>query len=69
MHVIQHHIVDYVKMTGKTLGETNDQVIETCHQEVQNRMIASKYQVRNNARNAYGTQLFRGIMLYNCNNL
>ena len=31
IHVIEDHFIDYIDLTGKTLGESNDQVIETTH--------------------------------------
>ena len=31
IHVIEHPFLDYVIISGKTLGETNDKIIETTH--------------------------------------
>ena len=33
-HVITDHFLDYIQMLEKTLNETNDQVIETFHQDL-----------------------------------
>ena len=34
MHTIDGHIIDQITMTGRTLGSTDDQVIEACHQDL-----------------------------------
>ena len=45
MHVILDHFVDYVILTGKTLGQTSDEVIESLHQHFNRTMEQSNYKV------------------------
>ena len=34
VHTVTAHYIDYIRLTKQTLGETNDQAIESAHQEV-----------------------------------
>ena len=34
IHTIDGHIIDQITMIGRTLGSTDDQVIEACHQDL-----------------------------------
>ena len=57
IHVIYDHLVDIVKICGKAIGETNDQVIETVHQWVKKRMTTSMYVVRCTETDSHGEKL------------
>ena len=69
IHTIFDHITDYISMSGRTLGETNDQVIEATHQDLNQRIQSSKYEVVNKRSPRHGRQLLRAILHYNAYNL
>ena len=51
---IDDHLIDYIVLTGSTLGESNDQVIEAFHQDFNRRMTDSNYKVKNKTTHAIG---------------
>ena len=46
VHTIVDHFIDYIVLTGSTLGESNDQVIEAFHQDFNRRMTDSNYKLK-----------------------
>ena len=69
MHTIESHVMDYMNITGKTLDETNDQVIEATHQDLYKRLDGSNYQVTNKETLSHGGKLLKGVHHYNSYNL
>ena len=56
-------------MTKRTLGQTNDQVIETAHQYVNNTMISSNYTVRDAESDTHGEKLLRLVLHFDSYNI
>ena len=62
VHTVTAHYIDYIRLTKQTLGETNDQAIESAHQEVKNRMKDSNYKVKNKESKARGRKLLQTVL-------
>ena len=60
-HTIESHVLDYTILTGKTLGETIDQVIETTHQYFNKRLDDSNYKVKNKVKEIHGKRLKQAV--------
>ena len=69
IHTINDHYVDYVKMTGRPLGLTNDQIIETTHQYVNHTMVSSNYTIRDLESEIHGEKLLRLVLHQNSYNI
>ena len=69
MHLLLHHVAQYINMTGKPLGYISDQTIEMCHQIVNNRFKKSNYYVKAIDSDKHGENLYKGIMHVNTYNL
>ena len=65
IHVIEDHVIDYREHTGKTLGQCNDQMIESLHQYLNQRMESSKYHMKNKARSEAGKKLLKAVLHHN----
>ena len=69
VHTIVDHFIDYIVLTGSTLGESNDQVIEAFHQDFNRRMTDSNYKVKNKTSFQHGKKLLEAVLhsvTYNC---
>ena len=70
IHIIESHIVDYVDLSSTTLGSL-DQCIEAVHQYFNQRLIASKYKIKDKSSEIHGEKLlqlvnhFKAYNLYN----
>lgn len=68
IHTIESHLVDYVKLTSKTLGSL-DQCIEAVHQYFNQRMTASNYKIKNKSSEKHGEKLLQLVNHFNSYNL
>ena len=68
IHTIESHLVDYVKLTSKTLGSL-DQCIEAVHQYFNQRMNASNYKIKNKSSEKHGDKLLQLVNHFNSYNL
>ena len=68
IHTIESHLVDYVKVTSKTLGSL-DQCIEAVHQYFNQRMNASNYKIKNKSSEKHGDKLLQLVNHFNSYNL
>ena len=62
MHVILDHFLDYVILTGNTLGETSDEVIESLHQQFKKTLDNSNYKVKNKNTEGAGKKLLKAVL-------
>ena len=67
-HTIKDHILDYIELTGETLGSL-DQCIEALHQYVNQRMNSSNYKVKTVTKDIAGTRLMQCVLHINTYNL
>ena len=62
-HTIEDYIIDYIILTGRTLGQCNDQIIEILHQYFNQRMESSGTRLKTSLQ--AGKKLFRGVLHHN----
>ena len=63
------HVGDYIEMTGKSLGQVSDQIVECAHSTLHRRLSISNYLVKNKETDVHGIKLFRGIVHFNSYNI
>ena len=68
IHTIKHHLLDYIDMTGKTLGSL-DQCIEAVHQYFDQRLNSSKYKVKDKTTEVAGRKLEQLVLHFNSYNI
>ena len=68
IHTIEAHLIDYIKISGKTLG-SQDQVIEATHQYFDQRMTSSKYKVKDKSSEVSGKKLLKLVLHFNAYNI
>ena len=60
-HIIVDHVPDYLKETKHSLGQSTDQLIESCHQYVNKRFTNSNYKINNVESPIHGKKLLQGL--------
>ena len=70
VHIILHHLSDYMEQTNKTLFNASDQVGEAVHHSVK-KFIEShpNYNHVDKSTDEYGEDILLGIKHFNCNNI
>ena len=68
IHTIESHLVDYVKLTNKTLSSL-DQAIEAVHQYFNQRLNASNYKIKYKSSEKHGEKLLQLVNHFNSYNL
>ena len=68
IHTIESHVLDYIKLTGKTLGSL-DQCIESVHQYFDQRLMSSNYKVKEKSSDVAGDKLLKLVLHFNSYNL
>ena len=68
IHTIESHLVDYVKLSSKTLSSL-DQAIEAVHQYFNQRMNASNYKIKYKSSEKHGDKLLQLVNHFNSYNL
>ena len=51
--------------SGRTLGETNDQIVESAHQDLKHRMAQSNYFVKNKEKDTHGHKMLQAVLHQN----
>ena len=65
VHVTEHHIGDYLKITGKPLGRRTDQTTEASHQYMNTSIVKSNYLVKDMESHMHGLKLNRCVLHLN----
>ena len=68
IHTIESHVLDYIKLTGKTLGSM-DQAIESVHQYFDQRLNSSQYKVKDKTKDLAGEKLLKLVLHFNAYNV
>ena len=68
IHTIESHVIDYIELTGKTLGSL-DQCIESVHQYFDKRLNSSQYKVKDKTKELAGDKLLKLVLHFNAYNL
>ena len=63
------HVEDYINMTDKALGKVSDQIVEATHSALNQRLVSSRYWIKDLESDIHGVQLFRGILHFNSYNI
>ena len=70
VHIILHHLSDYMEITGKTLCHANDQVGEAVHHSVKQFIECHpNYNHTDKSTEEYGEDILTGIKHFNANNI
>ena len=69
VHIMKHHIKDYLYMTGMPLGRRTDQTTEAAHQLMNKRLERSNYKVKNVESESHGRKLFKCVLHLNAYNI
>ena len=67
-HIIIDHVPEYIRENKLSLGQTSDQLIESCHQYVNKRFQNSHYKVKNVNNPQHGSKLLKGLNHINAYN-
>ena len=62
VHIIVTHLLDFLKKNKITLHSKSDQTIESVHQEMESRLSAGKYHVKNHKSLIHGKRLLSGMV-------
>ena len=66
LHIIQKHVVEYVKMTGRGLGLDNETAVEASHGTFLK--VWDKYFVRDADSDSYLKNFFNAVLKFNADN-
>jgi len=69
VHIIMAYVEEYCSATGRSLGRTSDQCIESIHQAVNARFEKSNYIVKDIRNPAFATKFFGAITHFNSYNI
>ena len=70
IHLILDHLSDYFEMEGKTLRNTNDQFIESCHAKVRKFFDNHpNFKHKDKSTDKYGKAALAAVVHFNSNNL
>ena len=69
IHIIEHHVKDYIRMAGLPLGKRTDQTTEAAHQYLNKRLLRSNYRVKDIESHAHGLKLYRCVLHMNAYNV
>ena len=69
IHIIEHHVKDYIRMTGLPLGKRTDQTTEAAHQYLNKRLLRSNYRVKDIESHVHGLKLYRCVSHMNAYNV
>ena len=69
IHFLQDHLEDQLDMTGESLGEVDDCVVEAMHQYLDKRMRISNYSVKNLESKTHGEKKLKLVLHVNGYNL
>ena len=62
VHFLQDHLEDYLDITGESLADVDDGVVEAMHQYLDKRMSLSNYWVKNLESEAHGKKKLRLVL-------
>ena len=65
IHIILHHIKNYIEETEQPLGRVSDQLIEATHAFLNHRLTSSNYRVKDISSKMHGDRLLKGIVHFN----
>ena len=59
VHIMEDHIGQYIKDTGKPLGKSSDETVESCHQWLNKRLVSSGYLTKDIMSDENGERLHK----------
>ena len=65
MHILLDHLEDYFDDTGLTLIKVSDEIVESCHQYLNNRLTKSYALTKDLSNPNHGDRLYRAVRDHN----